>query len=92
LKRALITAPVLAYPDFKVPFVLTTDSSSVFVAAVLSQVQDGIEKPVAYASRQVNKSEKAYSASDPEKLALVWALKYLRCYLYGRRFVVGTQP
>jgi hypothetical protein len=42
LKRTLITAPVLAYPDFKVPFVLTTDASSQALAAVLSQVQGGI--------------------------------------------------
>jgi hypothetical protein len=90
LNRALITAPVLAYPDFKFPFVLTTDASSVAVAAVQSQVQDGIEKPIAYTSRQVNKSEKAYSASELEMLARVWATKYFRCYLYGSRFVVRT--
>jgi hypothetical protein len=31
---------------------------------VQSQVQDGIEKPIAFTSRQLNKSEKVYSASE----------------------------
>jgi hypothetical protein len=82
--------PVLAYPYFWLPFILTTDASKVAVATILSQVQDGVERPVAYASHQMNKAEQAYSASEAEMLALVWAAKYFRCYLYGRRFLVRT--
>jgi hypothetical protein len=69
---------------------LTTDASKVAVAAILSQVQNGLERPVAYASRQLNKAEQAYSASEAELLALVWAAKHFRCYLYGKRFTVRT--
>ena len=43
------------------------------VAAILSQVQDGLEKHIAYASRQLNKAERSYAASEIEMLALVWA-------------------
>ena len=39
------------------------DASKVAVAAILSQQQEGIERPIAYASRQMNKAEQAYSAS-----------------------------
>jgi hypothetical protein len=53
-------------------------------------MQDGVERPVAYASYQLNKAKQAYSASEAEMLALVWAAKYFRCCLYGRRFVVTT--
>jgi len=60
------------------------------VAAVLSQVQEGLERTIAYASRQMNKPERSYSASEAEMLALVWAAKHFRCYLYGRKFVVRT--
>jgi len=88
LKNRLSTAPVLAYPNFELPFILTTDASKVAVAAVLSQVQDGLERPLAYASRQMNTAEESYSASESEMLALVWATKYFRCYLYGRKFLV----
>jgi len=52
LKRKLSTTPVLAFPNFSLPFILTTDASKVAVAAVLSQIQDGIERPIAFASRQ----------------------------------------
>jgi hypothetical protein len=45
---------------------------------------------VAYASRQLNKPEQAYSASEAELLAVVWAAKHFRCYLYGKRFKVRT--
>jgi hypothetical protein len=69
---------MMAYPKFEVPFILTTDASKIAVAAILSQVQDGVERPIVYASRQMNKAEQAYSASRAEMLALVWATKYFR--------------
>jgi hypothetical protein len=81
---------VLAFPDFKVPFILTTDASTVGLGAVLSQIQEGIERPASFASRQLNKAERAYSASELETLAVVWATKYYRCYLFGKRFLVRT--
>jgi len=62
LKLKLYTIPILAFPSFDLPFILTTAASKVAVAAILSQVQNGLERPVAYASRQLNKAEQAYSA------------------------------
>jgi hypothetical protein len=90
LKNRLCTTPVLAYPNFELPFILTTDASKVAVAAILSQVQDGLERPVAYASRQLNRSEQAYSASECEILSLIWATKIFKCHLFGKPFVVRT--
>ena len=57
----------------------------------VSQVQKGIERPVSFASRQLNKAERAYSASELETLAVVWATKYYRCYLFGKGFLVRTE-
>jgi len=76
LKDKLYTTPVLAYPNFELPFILTTDASKLAVAAVLSQVQDGVDRPIAYASRQMNRAEQAYNASESEMLALVWAKNF----------------
>jgi hypothetical protein len=46
--------------------------------------------PVAYASRQLSKPEQAYSASEAELLAVLWATKDFRFYLYGKQFKVRT--
>lgn len=56
----------------------------------MSQVQDGLEKPLAYASRQTNRSEQSYTTSELQMLALVWATKQFRCYLHGRSFLART--
>jgi hypothetical protein len=52
MKDRLCTAPVLAYPNFSQPFIPTTGASKMALGAILSQVQGGLEKPLAYASRQ----------------------------------------
>ena len=83
-------APLLTFPDFSLPFFLTTDASKTTVAAILSQIQNGVERPISYASRQLIKAEQAYSASECEMLALVWATKQFRCYLFGRQFLART--
>jgi len=90
MKDRLGTSPVLAYPKFNLPFILPTDASKLAVAAVLSQVQDCPEGPIAYARRQMDTGERNYSVTDAEMLASVWAAKYFRCYLYGKRCVVRT--
>jgi hypothetical protein len=51
LKSKLNNTPVLAFTGFKVPFILTTDASTVGQCAVLSQVQEGIERPISFASK-----------------------------------------
>ena len=90
MKDKLCTTPILAYPNFKLPFILTKDASTTAVAAILSQVQDGVVRPIAYASRQLNKAEQAYSEAEAEMLVLVWATRYFRCYTYGKQFLVRT--
>jgi len=48
LKEILCSEQVLAYPDFNSRFILTTDASQVAVAGILSQVQNGVERPISY--------------------------------------------
>ena len=90
MKDKLCTTPVLAYPNFELPFILTTDASNIEVAAILSQEQNGIKWPIAYASKQMNNAEQAYTASEAELLALVWATKYFHCFLYGKQ--IWSEP
>lgn len=89
-KNLLTNEPILQYPDFSQPFNLTTDASNVALGAVLSQGPIGQDLPVAYASRTLNDSEMNYSTIEKECLCLVWATKYFRPYLFGRKFNIIT--
>lgn len=89
-KELLINAPILQYPDMTKPFVLTTDASEVAIGAVLSQGPIGGDKPIAYASRTLTDTEKRYSTIERELLAIIWATKHFRPYLYGHKFDIYT--
>ena len=97
LKEKCVNTPVLAFPDFKKPFLLEMDASGKGLGAVLSQKQDnGRYHPVAYASRTMNKTEQRYHSNKQEFLALKWPVteqfhEYLTLYGKNRNeFVVCT--
>ena len=78
LKNALITARTLSRPDFSLPFVLQTDASSTGLGAVLTQVQNGEEHVIAFASRSMQGAEKNYTVTEQECLAVIWAVEKFR--------------
>ena len=91
LKEALTTAPVLAFPDFDLPFIVDTDASSRAVGAVLAQKQEGRIHPIQYASLSLNSAEKNYSACEREAVAVFFALRKFRIFLLsGQRFDLLT--
>ena len=88
LKEDLISTPVLAFPDFTKQFIVSTDASAIALGAVLSQVINNEEHPIAYASRSLNATEAKRSACEIELMAVLFALKKFRPYVYGRHFVL----
>jgi hypothetical protein len=90
LRDAMTCSPILAYPDPNAPYVLDTDASDNGLGAVLSQIQNGEERVVAYWSKTLSPAERNYCVTRRELLAVVEACKHFRCYLYGRQFLLRT--
>lgn len=84
LKHLFTSAPVLTMPDPMRKFIVEVDASDSGVGAVLSQrSKDGKVHPCAYFSRSLNQSERNYSFSDRELLAIQLATEEWRHWLEG---------
>jgi hypothetical protein len=90
LKKAIVSAPVLAMPNVDIPFAVTTDASNYAVAAVLSQNGPSGDHPVAFMSKTLSDAERKYGTYDKEMLAILEAIKLWRPYLAYEKFQVLT--
>ena len=75
LKDVLLHAPVLQLADPERKFFVTTNASDFAIGAVLSQVWDDGEHPIAYESRKLNAAEGNYAMHKKELLAVIHALR-----------------
>ena len=95
LKKEILNAPILAYLDLTKRFILDTDASCYGIGAVLSQIQDGRERVIAYGSRTMTRRkgmtcQELNCVTHQELLSLVNFVKQNRHYLYGQRFLIRT--
>jgi len=90
LRNALTSSPILAMPNDSDMFILDSDACDHTIGAVLSQVQNGVERVIAYVSRTLDKREINYCITRKELLAIVYSLKYFKQYLMGRHFKIRT--
>lgn len=86
LKRSVTSASVLKYFDPRQPITLTVDSSSKAVGAALLQN----EQPVAYASQSLTKTQQNYSQLEKETLAILFAVRRFRQYIFGQHVKVES--
>ena len=90
IKALFRTTPVLRYPNETGHFILDTDASNECIGAALSQIQNGIEVPIAFASNSMNKAQRNYCTTKRELLAVVVYTKKFRHFLYGGNFTLRT--
>ena len=79
IKRVISTCSVLVSPDFSLPFVLETDASDIGVGGMLSQRN----KPVSFFSQRLSATQRNYTTTDKELLAVVRSLEHFRVYLHS---------
>ena len=84
LKQAMVTAPVLALPNFNIPFVIKFDASSEGIGSVLSQGG----RPIAYFSKGLAPKHQVLFVYEKEMLAILAVVKKWHSYLIGRRFQI----
>ena len=94
LKAALTKAPVLAFPDFNSPnpFIVDTDFSAETksMGGVLSQVQNGAERPILYSAIRCTTAQRNYSATKGELCAVICFIKKWKYYLQYKKFTLRT--
>ena len=64
LQDSLTKAPILALPRDEGAYILDTDASDHGIGAVLSQIQDGKERVISYASRLYSTAERRYASFE----------------------------
>ncbi|HLP44037.1 MAG TPA: RNase H-like domain-containing protein [Candidatus Nanoarchaeia archaeon] len=89
-KRLLQQAPILAFPNFDEPFMLTTDASGYAAGAILTQMQNNKERLIACASKVFTDTEQRYSNTEREMTAVIYGIDHFKSYLWGNKFIVFT--
>jgi hypothetical protein len=86
LKRAMLSTPVLALPNFSKQFEVETDACYSGVGAVL--MQEG--HPIAFLSKALSPQHRLLSIYEKEFLALIMAVERWRPYLQRGEFIIRT--
>jgi hypothetical protein len=87
---SLTSDRVLVHFDPDRELLLCCDASPYGIGAVLQHRINGSERPIAYASRRLNKAEANYSQIEKEGLAIIFGVTKFRQYILGRKFRLLT--
>ena len=90
VKELLVSAPILVQPDFNEKFTIQSDASNTGLGGILTQVIDGEERVIAYASRSLSRAERNYATLEKELLGVLFCIDKFKQYIEGVRFNVIT--
>ena len=91
LKERLASQSVLVHYDVNLPVKLACDASSYGLGVVISHIMpDNSERPIAYASRSLSKTEKNYSQIEKEALSIIFGVTKFHKFLFGWFFTLVT--
>ena len=90
LKEILCSSPILAFPNQNDMFIVDTDASLHSIGAVISQIQDGHERVIAYGSKVLSKQERNYCTTRRELLAIVHFVPKWRHFLLAKKFLLRS--
>ena len=82
LKRRLTSAPIMIVPERGQRYTMYCDASKDGLRCFLMQS----ERVMTYGFRKLKNHERSYPTHDMELMAIVFALKIGRHYLYGEQF------
>lgn len=86
MKQALVAAPVLALPDFSLPFCIYTDACLTGIGSVL--MQQG--HPLAFLTKALGPKNQGLSTYEKEYMAIMVAVAHWRSYLQLAEFHIYT--
>ena len=85
-----VFAPILSFPTEDGDYILDTDASNFGLGGFLSQIQNNMERLIAYCSRALRPSQRKYCTTKREMLAAVSMCIQFRSYLRGAKFTLRT--
>ena len=87
----MVTTLILLFPDWKFPFHVHVDASSIALGIILAYLgEGGLDHPLAFASKKHSSVECNYTTIEREGLAMAYALQKFRHYLLGAHFKMFT--
>ena len=66
LKERMVTTPILVFLDWKLPFHVHVDASSMALGVILAQPGEGLDHPIAFARRNLSLEERNYTTTKRE--------------------------
>ena len=90
LKKALVSAPIIQPPDWKLSFEIICDASDYDVGVVLGQCRDKQHYAISYASKTLSGPQLNNATTEKELLAVVLTVDKFRSYLVGAKVIVYT--